>query len=96
MAMTEVRFDDPQLHLAKEDWDCRVFAVPRDGIFDPGTGTTDQGKIKGPCLCVVVTSAGSTTSTRYEINDPVFWRWIARLLHDTEPDARLIVPGEGA
>jgi len=42
----------------------------------------------------VVTDAGKTTSTRYEINDPVFWRWLARLLHDTEPDARLVVPGE--
>jgi hypothetical protein len=94
--MSEIRFEDPQVHLTKGDWECRVFAVPQGGLFDPGTGLADPHKLRGPCLCVVVTSAGETTATRYEINDPRFWRWIARLLHDTEPDARLLVPGEGS
>jgi hypothetical protein len=93
--MSEIRFEDVQLHLSKGDWDYRVFAVPEGSFFDPGTGVTDHQKLRGPCLCVVVTSAGETTSTRYEINDPTFWKWLTRLLHDTEPDARIIVPAEG-
>jgi hypothetical protein len=92
--MIEVRFEDPQLHMTKGSWDYRVFAVPQGGYFDPGTGTTDHQKIRGPCLCVVVTAEGGTTATRYEINDPTFWKWVARLLHVTEPDARLVVPPE--
>jgi hypothetical protein len=92
--MSEIRFEDAQLHLSKGDWDCRVFAVPAGSFFDPGTSTAETSRMKGPCLCMVVTSAGTTTATRYEIDDPKFWKWIARLLHDTEPDARLILPGE--
>jgi hypothetical protein len=93
--MSEVRFDNPQVHLSKDNWDCRLFAIPQGWFFDPGTGLGEGHKVRGPCFCVVVTDAGKTTSTRYEINDPVFWRWLARLLHDTEPDARLVVPNEG-
>jgi hypothetical protein len=94
--MSEILFENPQIHLSKDDWDCRVFAVPQGSFFDPGTGTVDQQKLRGPCLCMVVTAAGETTATRYEINDPRFWKWLARLLHDSEPDARLIVPAEGS
>jgi hypothetical protein len=93
--MNEISFDQPHLHMTKGDWDYRVFAVPQGSSFDPGTGTGDQHKLRGPCLCVVVTAEGATTATRYEINDPTFWKWIARLLHDSEPDARLLVPAEG-
>jgi hypothetical protein len=93
--MTEIRFEDVQIHLTKGNWDCRVFAVPQGSFFDPGMGTADQNKMRGPCLCAVVTAAGETTATRYEINDPTFWKWIARLLHDSEPDARLLVPADG-
>jgi hypothetical protein len=93
--MTEIRFEDAQVHMSKGNWDYRVFAVPQGGIFDAGVGTADHNKMRGPCLCVVVTSAEQTTATRYEINDPIFWKWVARLLHDTEPDARLVVPAEG-
>jgi hypothetical protein len=92
--MTEVRFEDPQIHLTKSNWDYRVFAIPQGGFFDPGTGGSEPQKFRGPCICVIVTTAGETTATRYEINDSTFWRWLARLLHDTEPDARLVVPAE--
>jgi hypothetical protein len=94
--MSEIRFEDVQIHLAKPNWEYRVFAIPQGSFFDPGTGVADPHKFRGPCICVVVTASGQTTATRYEINDATFWKWLARLLHDTEPDARLVVPGDDA
>lgn len=92
--MKQIRFDKPQIHLTKDDWDCRVFAVPEGLTFDPAACTDGRPLVHGPCLCTVVTDAGETTVTRFEIDEMRFWRWLTALLRENEPDARLVAPAD--